>query len=90
MAHICSRITGLRKMEEEQRKVEETSSVQKMALRKLGSAIFAANRSVWISSCEACLFLETSGSAVLSGLDVAIHGRKGVFMMNEHVCLVKW
>ena len=54
-----------------------------MALRKMRTAIFAANRSVWISSCEACLFLETGGSAVLTHLDVAIHGRKGLFMMNE-------
>ena len=54
-----------------------------MALRKMRTAIFAANRSVWISSCEACLFLETGGSAVLTHPDVAIHGRKGLFMMNE-------
>ena len=58
-------------------------SAHKMALRKLRTAIFAANRSVWISSCEACLFLETGGSAVLTHPDVAIHGRKGLFMTNE-------
>ena len=53
------------------------------SLRKLRTAIFAANRSVWISSCEACLFLESGASAVLSHPDVAVHGRKGLFMMNE-------
>ena len=58
-------------------------SVQKMALRKLMTVIFAASRSVWVSSCEACLFLETGGSAVQSHLDVAVHGRKGLFMMSE-------
>ena len=45
--------------------------------------LFAANRSVWFSSCEACLFLESGASAVLSHPDVAVHGRKGLFMMNE-------
>ena len=50
---------------------------------KLRTAIFAANRSVWISSCEACLFLETGGAAVQSHPDVAVHGRKGLFMMSE-------
>jgi hypothetical protein len=76
-------IAGFRKVEEEQKEVEEKLSAHKMALRKLRTAIFAANRSVWISSCEACLFLETGGSAVLTHPDVAIHGRKGLFMMNE-------
>ena len=77
-------IAGFRKVEEEkQRQVEEEPSVQKVALRKLRTAIFAANRSIWISSCEACLFLETGGSAVQSHPDVAVHGRKGLFMMSE-------
>jgi hypothetical protein len=76
-------ISGYRKKEEEQNQMEEKPSVQKMSLQKLRTAIFAANRSVWISSCEACLFLETGGSAVLSHPDVAVHGRKGLFMMNE-------
>ena len=58
-------------------------SVQKLAQRKLRTAIVAANRSVWISYCEACLFLETGGAAVQSHLDVAVHGRKGLFMMSE-------
>ena len=62
---------------------EEDMSVQKLAQQKLRTAIFAANRSVWISSCEACLFLETGGAAVKSHPDVAVHGRKGLFMMSE-------
>jgi len=47
------------------------------------TAIFAAFRSVWISSCEACLFLQTGGSAVQSHADVVVHGHKGLFMMHE-------
>ena len=47
------------------------------------TAIFAANRSVWISCCEACLFLHTGSSAVQSHYDVVVHGRKGLFMMYE-------
>ena len=76
-------ITGFRRREEEQNKTEEKASVKKTALAQLRTAIFAANRSVWISSCEACLFLETGGAAVLSHRDVAVHGRKGLFMMHE-------
>ena len=77
-------ISGFRKVEaEEQNGVGEHRSVRETALRKLRVAIFAANRSVWISTCEACLFLETGGSAVLSHPDVAVHGRKGLFMMHE-------
>ena len=52
-------IAGFRKKEAEQKEAGEEISVQKLAQRKLRTAIFAANRSVWISSCEACLFLET-------------------------------
>ena len=76
-------IAGFRKKEEEQKEAGEEMSVQKLAQRKLRTAIFAANRSVWISSCEACLFLETGGAAVQSHPDVAVHGRKGLFMMSE-------
>ena len=76
-------IAGFRKKEEEQKETGEEMSVQKLAQRKLRTAIFAANRSVWISSCEACLFLETGGAAVISHPDVAVHGRRGLFMMNE-------
>lgn len=47
------------------------------------TAIFAAFRSVWISSCEACLFIHTRGSAVQSHKDVAERGHKGLFMMHE-------
>ena len=63
--------------------MQHKSSIKELSLRKLRSAIFAANRCIWISSCEACLFLETGGSAVLSHPDVAVHGRKGLFMMSE-------
>ena len=76
-------IAGFKRIEDEQKQAEEPLSVKATALRKVRAAIFAANRSVWISSCEACLFLETGGSAVLSHLDVAVHGRKGLFMMSE-------
>merc|ERR1712039_1131345 len=63
-------IASFRKKEEEQKETGEEMSVQKLAQRKLRTAIFAANRSVWISSCEACLFLETGGAAVKSHPDV--------------------
>ena len=76
-------IIGFRKKEAEQKEAGEEISVQKLAQRKLRTAIFAANRSVWISSCEACLFLETGGAAVQSHTNVAMHGRKGLFMMSE-------
>ena len=61
----------------------EDMRVQKLAQRKLRTAICAASRSVWISSCEACLFLETGGAAVQSHLDVVVHCRKGLFMKSE-------
>ena len=76
-------IAGLKRIEDEQKQAEEPLSVKATALRKVRAAFFAANRSVWISSYEACLFLETDGSAILSHLDVAVHGRKGLFMMHE-------
>ena len=76
-------IAGFRKKEEEQKEAGEEMTVQKLAQRKLRTAIFAANRSVWISSCEACLFLETGGAAVQSHPYIVVHGRKGLFMMSE-------
>ena len=76
-------IAGFRKKEEEQKEAGEEMSVQKLAQRKLRTAIFAANRSFWISSCEACLVLETGGAAVQSHPDIAAHGRKGLFMVSE-------
>ena len=76
-------IAGFKRIEDEQKHADEPLSVKATALRKVRAVIFAANRSVWISSCEACLFLETGGSAVQSHLDVAVHGRKGFFMMHE-------
>ena len=76
-------IAGFKRAEEEQKQSGEQATVKATALRKVRTAIFAANRSVWISSCEACLFLETGGSAVLSHPDVVVHGRKGLFMMHE-------
>ena len=71
-------IAGFKRVEEEQKQSEEQATVKATALRKMRTAIFAANRSVWISSCEACLLLETGGSAVLSHADVAVHGRKAI------------
>ena len=69
-------ISGFKRVEEEQKQAEEQTTVKAAALQKVRTAIFAANRSVWISSCEACLFLETGGSTVQSHPDVAVHGRK--------------
>ena len=76
-------ISGYRKVEEEQKQTEMPLSTKSLALRKMRTAIFAAFRSVWISSCEACLFIQTGGSAVLSHPDVVVHGHKGLFMMHE-------
>ena len=53
------------------------------ALRKARIAIFAANRSIWISSCEAALFSQSGGASVLSHGDVPLHARRGLFMMHE-------
>ena len=76
-------ISGYRKVEEEQKQKEVPLSTKSLALRKMRTAIFAAFRSVWISSCEACLFIHTGGSAVQSHNDVVVHGHKGLFMMHE-------
>ena len=76
-------ISGYRRVEEEQKQTETPLSTKALALRKMRTAIFAAFRSVWISSCEACLFLQTGGSAVQTHPDVVVHGHKGLFMMHE-------
>ena len=76
-------IAGFKRVEQKQKQSGEQATVKATALRKVRTAIFAANRSVWISSCEACLFLETGGSAVQSHGDVLVHGRKGLYMMHE-------
>lgn len=76
-------IAGFKRVEEEQEKSDTPLTIKALALRKLRTAIFAANRSVWISSCEACIFLETGGTALLSHADVVVHGHKGLFMMHE-------
>ena len=76
-------ISGYRRVEEEQKQSETPLNTKALALRKMRTAIFAAFRSVWISSCEACLFLQTGGSAVQTHYDVVVHGHKGLFMMHE-------
>ena len=76
-------ISGYRKIEEEQKQMVTPLSTKSLALRKMRTAIFAAFRSVWISSCEACLFIQTGGSAVQSHGDIVVHGHKGLFMMHE-------
>ena len=58
-------------------------STKAQALRNVRAAIFAANRSVWVSCCEASLYLRTNAAAVQSHGDVIVHGRKGLFMMHE-------
>lgn len=76
-------ISGFRRVEEEREQTEPPLSTKSLVLRKMRTAIFAAFRSVWISPCEACLFFQTGGSAVLSHPDVVVHGHKGLFMMHE-------
>ena len=76
-------IAGLRRIEEGAQHAQEPLNTKAQALRNVRTAIFAANRCVWISCCEACLYLQTGSSAVQSHPDVVIHGRKGLFMMHE-------
>ena len=76
-------IVGFRRIEEEKAQRENPLPTKAQALRNVRTAIFPANRAVWISCCEACLYLRTGSSAVQSHLDVVVHGRKGLFMMHE-------
>jgi hypothetical protein len=76
-------IVGLRRAKEKQEQAQEQPETKALALSNVRTAIFAANRCVWISCCEACLYLQTASSAVQSHLDVVVHGRKGLFMMHE-------
>ena len=76
-------IAGFRRLEEKAEHAQEHLQTKAQALRNVRTAIFAANRCVWISCCEACLYLQTESSAVQSHLDVVVHGRKGLFMMHE-------
>ena len=76
-------IVGFRRLEEEKAQREDPLPVKAQARRNVRTAIFAANRAVWISCCEACLYLRTGSSAVLSHRDQVVHGRKGLFMMHE-------
>jgi len=77
-------IQGFRRAEEKMAaSTEEKPTTYQVALRKVRTAIFAANRSIWISSCEAALFLQTGGTAVFSHADVPVHARRGLFMMHE-------
>ena len=76
-------IVGFRRIEEEKAQREDPLPVKTQALRNVRTAIFAANRAVWISCCEACLYLRTGSSAVQSHADQVVHGRKGLFMMHE-------
>ena len=76
-------IAGFRRVEAKKEAAQEQPSIRAQALRNVRTAIFAANRSVWISCCEACLYLQTGSSAVQSHPDVVILGRKALFMMHE-------
>ena len=76
-------IIGFRRVEEEKAKREEPLSTKGQAMRNVRTAIFAANRSVWISCCEASLYLRTNAAAVQTHGDAVVHGRKGLFMMHE-------
>ena len=76
-------ITGFRRVEEEKAQREEPLSTKAQAMRNVRAAIFAANRSVWISCCEASLYIRTNAAAVQTHGDVVVHGRKGLFMMHE-------
>ena len=49
-------ILGFRRVEEHKAHREEPLSTKAQALRNVRVAIFAANRSVWVSFCEASLF----------------------------------
>ena len=77
-------ILGFRRAEERSAATtEEKPSTYQEALRKVRTAIFAASRSIWISCCEAALFLNTCGTAVFSHADVPVHARRALFMMHE-------
>ena len=76
-------IIGFRRIEEEKVQREEPLNTKAQAMRNVRAAIFAANRSVWISCCEASLYLRTNAAAVQTHGDVVVHGRKGLFMMHE-------
>ena len=77
-------ILGFRRAEERSAATtEEKALTYQEALRKVRTAIFAANRSIWISCCEAALFLNTGGTAVFSHADVPVHARRALFMMHE-------
>ena len=71
------------KTEAETKEGKAKPSVFKVALSKVRTAIFAANRSIWISCCEAALYLQTDGTAVRTHDFVALHARRGLFMMQE-------
>ena len=59
-------ITGFRRVEAKKVQAEEQLGTKAQALRSVRTAIFAANRCVWISCCEACLYLHIESSAVQS------------------------
>ena len=76
-------IAGFRRVEAAKEAALEQPSAKAQAFRNVRTAIFAANRSVWISCCEACLYLMTGSSAVQSHFDVVLRGRKAIFIMYE-------
>ena len=80
-------IAGFRRARErtEAETKEDTpkASVYKTALSKMRTAIFAANRSIWISCCEAALYLQTGGTSVVTHDCATLHARRGLFMMHE-------
>ena len=76
-------ISGFRRHEQNKTEADQQLQTKQQALKNLRVAIFAANRAVWISCCEACLYIQTRSSAVQSHADVTLHARKGLFMMHE-------
>ena len=76
-------ITGLRRAEERAIDEERQLTMREQALRNIRVAIFAANRCVWVSPCEASLYLRCGSLAVLSHYSTVVHGRRGFMMMHE-------
>ena len=71
------------KTEAETKEGTAKPSIFTVALSKVRTAIFAANRSIWISCCEASLYLHTGGTAVKTHFYPQLHARRGLYMMHE-------
>ena len=80
-------INGFRRVREkteaETKEGTAKPSIFTVALSKVRTAIFAANRSIWISGCEASLYLHTGDTAVKTHFCPQLHARRGLYMMRE-------